>query len=385
MEDLFLQHEAEEDAPRAAQILSDCQDVFKRLESIVTLSAKVELINKLKLALHGFSPFRGEPVDCVVWIENGLITKNSYNPNAVSPPEMELLKTSILSDGYTQPIVAFGNEVVDGFHRNRVGKECPEVTKRVHGYLPIVQIRTSQSDQGDRMAATIRHNRARGKHKVEAMSDIVIELKRRNWTDAKISKELGMDADEVLRLCQITGLAEMFKDQDFSKSWDVEDFEDEGQSDELEGTPVERPETNGRVYHTFDKWECHPAGFYEDKPKDRPDATKPQLEREYADFLADDTKFTDALERVISEWPMSCEHYLSNENMNRIAWLGQASACIALGIPSAYRGGFHLLSEKDQNKADGVALVALNKWLVSHGREPLTLQDAQSKTEANLY
>lgn len=138
---------------------------------------------------------------------------------------MELLKESILQDGYTQPIVTFKTdsvrEVVDGFHRNRVGKECKEVGERVLGYLPVVTINADRADKGDRIAATIRHNRARGKHKVEAMSDIVIELKRRNWSDSKIAKNLGMDEDEVLRLCQITGMAEAFADADFSKSWDI--------------------------------------------------------------------------------------------------------------------------------------------------------------------
>ena len=188
---------------------------------------KVEAINRLKLAIHSVSPFKSEPVDCVLWVKNSTVHANDYNPNTVAPPEMELLKLSILEDGYTQPIVTYGNagstrEVVDGFHRNRVGKECDDVKRRVMGYLPVVTINESRGDKSDRIAATIRHNRARGKHKVEAMSEIVIELKRRNWSDDKIAKHLGMDADEVLRLCQITGLAEMFKDQDFSKSWDVE-------------------------------------------------------------------------------------------------------------------------------------------------------------------
>lgn len=187
----------------------------------LTLPQKVDVLNQIKLALHKESPFRLEPVDCVLWVRQSEVHANEYNPNSVAPPEMELLKTSILQDGYTQPIVAWGNEVVDGFHRNRVGKECEEVAARIHGYLPTVQINQGRTDKGDRIASTIRHNRARGKHKVEAMSDIVIELKRRNWSDEKIAKNLGMDADEVLRLCQITGLAEMFADNEFSESWEL--------------------------------------------------------------------------------------------------------------------------------------------------------------------
>ena len=186
---------------------------------------RIEQINKIKITLHEISPMNGEPVDCVVWVKSEKVVANDYNPNAVAPPEMDLLKTSIMNDGYTQPIVVFEEEdkytVVDGFHRNRVGKECRQVTERIKGYLPITIIRQERKDRGDRIAATIRHNRARGKHKIDAMSDIVIELKKRNWSDEKIGRELGMEPDEVLRLAQITGLAEMFKDKEFSRAWEI--------------------------------------------------------------------------------------------------------------------------------------------------------------------
>lgn len=204
--------------------------LFKQLDGL-ELEEKVNMINQIKIALKEHSPFKTEPVDCIVWVRSEEIHANDYNPNSVAPPEMELLKRSILQDGYTQPIVSWKNEekfeVVDGFHRNRVGKEFSEVRERVHGYLPITIINENRLDKGDRMASTIRHNRARGKHKVESMSDIVVELKRRNWSDKKIANELGMDQDEVLRLAQITGLAEMFANQDFSKSWEVEHYEEE--------------------------------------------------------------------------------------------------------------------------------------------------------------
>jgi ParB-like chromosome segregation protein Spo0J len=190
----------------------------------------VDAINDLRLTIHEKSPFNSEPVDCVLWVKNDLVHANDYNPNSVAPPEMELLRLSIDADGYTQPIVSMPDpdgrfEVIDGFHRHRVGKECKDIQSRVHGYLPLVQIRESQNDKTDRMASTIRHNRARGKHRVEAMSDIVIELKRRNWSDEKIAKNLGMEPDEVLRLCQISGIADLFADEDFSQSWDVDDFD----------------------------------------------------------------------------------------------------------------------------------------------------------------
>lgn len=202
--------------------------ILTELQSLPT-EDRIRELNAIKIALHKVSPFSTEPVDCVIWIPNKEVVSNDYNPNSVAPPEMELLKRSILEDGYTQPIVGWAKEghteVVDGFHRNRVGKECFEVTERVHGYLPVAHINADRQDKSDRIAATIRHNRARGKHKVEAMSDIVIELKRRNWSDEKIAQQLGMDADEVLRLCQITGLAEMFSDAEFSEAWDLDTVE----------------------------------------------------------------------------------------------------------------------------------------------------------------
>lgn len=203
------------------------------------LDEKVDAMNAIRAALHEVSPFKGEPVDFVRWVKQSNVTANDYNPNSVAPPEMELLRLSIMADGYTQPIVANEEDdrlvVVDGFHRNRVGKECSDVKERVFGYLPVVQIRTEQADRSDRMAATIRHNRARGKHRVDAMSEIVIELKRRNWSDEKIGRELGMDPDEVLRLTQISGLSEMFSDAEFSEAWEAGTFDES----EVEGAVFE--------------------------------------------------------------------------------------------------------------------------------------------------
>jgi ParB-like chromosome segregation protein Spo0J len=192
---------------------------------------KVELINKMRELIHEISPFKNEPVDLVRWVTSDLVYANSYNPNSVAKPEMDLLKLSIQSSGYTQPIVTMksetGREVIDGFHRHLCGKNDPDISERIQGYLPVVTIREGQQDISDRMAATVQHNRARGKHSIDGMSDIVIDLKRRNWSDAKISKHLGMDADEVLRLTQITGLAEAFKDIDFSSAWEPEILEDD--------------------------------------------------------------------------------------------------------------------------------------------------------------
>lgn len=187
---------------------------------------RIEAINEIKSALHTISPFRAEPVDCVLWVLAETVEANDYNPNSVAPPEMRLLEVSIAEDGYTQPIVTWQvgahREVIDGFHRNRVGKESKIVRQRVRGYLPVTTINDERADRGDRIAATIRHNRARGKHQVQGMSEIVVELKRRNWSDEKIGRELGMEPDEVLRLSQISGLAEMFADSEFSEAWEID-------------------------------------------------------------------------------------------------------------------------------------------------------------------
>ena len=175
-----------------AKVIAAMSDL---LCSIHEEKEKIEVINSLREAIHQHSPFRLEPVDFVKWVPSEAIEANDYNPNSVAPPEMELLAHSIMQDGYTQPIVAWDREshyeVIDGFHRNRVGKENEDVCKRMKGYLPITAIKQDRLDRGDRIAATIRHNRASGKHGVSTMTYIVVELKRRNWTDKKIGMNIG--------------------------------------------------------------------------------------------------------------------------------------------------------------------------------------------------
>lgn len=210
-------------------------------EQLATLpqAELIEAINKAKIALHEISPFKHEPVDCVIWVPNTNVHANDYNPNSVARPEMQLLEVSILEDGYTQPIVTWleedRREVIDGYHRSTVGKTFPSIMERVHNYLPVVTANQHRTDKGDRIAATIRHNRARGKHRIDAMSEIIVDLKKRNWSDQKIARELGMDADEILRLAQISGLAEMFSDHEFSKSWEPDMInEDDSLNDAVE-------------------------------------------------------------------------------------------------------------------------------------------------------
>lgn len=162
------------------------------------------------------------PVYNVTAVPIEKIEPNTYNPNAVAPPEMKLLYDSIKSDGYTMPIVCYYvNEedkyvIVDGFHRYRVMMEYPDIYEREGGMLPVSVINKSLDN---RMASTIRHNRARGSHDVDLMSNIIAELHELGRSDAWISKHLGMDRDEILRLKQITGLAALFKDVEFGQAW----------------------------------------------------------------------------------------------------------------------------------------------------------------------
>jgi hypothetical protein len=212
------------------------------------------------------------------------------------------------------------------------------------GYLPLVVMNNDRTDRNDRIAATIRHNRARGKHKVEAMSDIVIELKRRNWSDDRIGRELGMDADEVLRLCQITGLAEAFANSEFSQAWEVG--------------------SDGAIGRKM---------------------TQQDGENAYREFFTNLTAFELALQHITANWKYSCEHHLTNDRMNRIAWLGQASIAYSQQIPAVCRGGFGLLTKEQQDAANMLALRYLNAWLLANGRSEVSLEGALGRTEAELY
>lgn len=199
-------------------------EVKKEFEGIKDIDEKVKMLNLIRTNIADISPFE-EPVDCVRWIPTDKVKANEYNPNKVASTEMKLLHTSIKLDGYTQPIVAYKldngeYEVVDGFHRNRVGKEYKDINKRIHGYLPIVVL---DKPLDERIGSTIRHNRARGTHQIRSMSEIVIDLAKAGWTDEEICKKIGMELDEVIKLKQITGLKEAFQNHEFSKSW--EEFE----------------------------------------------------------------------------------------------------------------------------------------------------------------
>jgi ParB-like chromosome segregation protein Spo0J len=190
------------------------------------------------------------PVYNVLSVPLEKVKANDYNPNAVAPPEMALLETSIWEDGYTQPVVTYYDKendvyiVVDGFHRYLTLKNSKRIFEREKGMLPIVVI---DKEIGDRMASTIRHNRARGTHNIELMSTIVAELVEMGKGDRWICEHIGMSVDELLRLKQITGVAALFANRDFSDSWeadseiDLEDADSENDvGDEEEEESLER-------------------------------------------------------------------------------------------------------------------------------------------------
>lgn len=200
-------------------------ELREKIDSLNTVDEKIETLNYVRGELHSVSPLKHHPVDFVFWEKSNKVEANEYNPNAVAPPEMQLLYESIFNDGYTMPIVSFKDvdiiRIVDGFHRRETERRNSDISESVHGYLPLTNIRNSQADNSNRMASTIRHNRARGTHNIELMSQIVSELVEMGKGDPWICKHVGMSPDELLRLKQITGLASLFANKDFSESWDA--------------------------------------------------------------------------------------------------------------------------------------------------------------------
>lgn len=368
-------------------LIDHCKDMFCQLDSLPT-AERIQLINEIRKELHKHSPMKDHPIDLVLWEPIDSVKKNDYNPNSVAPTELKLLETSISEDGYTQPVVTWINEtqreIIDGFHRSKVARESEKVAATLHGYIPVTTVRDRQTNKSNRMASTIRHNRARGTHSVDAMSEIVLELKARNWKTARICKELGMEEDEVLRLCQVTGLAGLFSDVEFSQAWESDTSSADSELDfsaDFDAITQNTGDKN-RIFHTFDKWEAVGAGFFAPGIKGR---TKDECEAEYGAFLADLNRFGAGIDKVFTEWPNSCEHNLTNSSMNRIAWIGQAAACAALGLPSTYRGGFSALPTEKQDAANALALKYLNAWLKERSLPEATMETAFSHRESDLF
>ena len=207
------------------EIENNLQSIEKSLLEFDDITL-IETLNSIRIRLSALSPFKGEPVDCVLWLKAMKIKANDYNPNVMAPAEQRLLYTSLLTEGYTQPVVVAqasrNYNVVDGYHRMQHGKHKPVLRERLKGYLPVVVVHNDNSGDGERRAATVRHNRARGQHTVVAMSELVRDLARLGWKDERIAEELGMEQDEILRLKQLGGLAEMFGNEAFSEAWTVE-------------------------------------------------------------------------------------------------------------------------------------------------------------------
>ncbi|MCG9780687.1 IbrB-like domain-containing protein [Photobacterium damselae] len=204
----------------------DVNTLFSSLDSLdvksLSLYDRVEIFNKLSDFSKKIIEFN-HPVLNIKLIRSSLIKENDYNPNKVAPPEFKLLKHSINKDGVTMPVVVNKNNdtdyytIIDGFHRSKLIKSDLEIKNSLAGYIPVVVL---NKDNDECMSSSIRHNVARGSHQVELTAKLVMKLRDMNWSNETIGKEIGMDKDEVLRMQQVTGLAEAFKDEHFSSAWE---------------------------------------------------------------------------------------------------------------------------------------------------------------------
>jgi len=184
-------------------------------------------IREMNDSLRGIykeSPLSHNPVGLVQWVPIEKVQANEYNPNRVAINEMRLLYASIAADGYTQPVVTVYDAdqdiyiIVDGFHRYSIMRQNKDIAEANYGHLPVVVI---EKDINDRMASTIRHNRARGKHQVTGMGDMVFQMLENGWSDAAICKELGMEPEELIKLKHITGFSKLFEDVQYRKAWET--------------------------------------------------------------------------------------------------------------------------------------------------------------------
>ena len=188
-----------------------------------TTANPFDLLNEVQEFIYKNLNPTGQPVGFVKWVPIDMVEPNDYNPNSVAVKEMSLLYTSISHDGYTQPVVTIWDPerkkfiIVDGFHRYYTAKMHKDILERNHGYLPIVII---DKDINERMAATVRHNRARGKHSIGGMSAMVFSMLKNGMKDSDICNELGMEPEELLKLKHITGFSKLFEGREYSKAWE---------------------------------------------------------------------------------------------------------------------------------------------------------------------
>ena len=199
-------------------MIQELQDYFGSLTDSELLCS----IEEIKELMHTISPLKSQPINRVRWVPIDEVSPNDYNPNSVAKVEMGLLYTSILHDGYTQPIVTVYDParkkyvIIDGFHRYFTAKTNQDILDRNHGMLPIVVL---DKDINDRMASTVRHNRARGEHSVSGMSNMVFQMLNNGWKDHDICNELGMSAEELLKLKHLTGFSKLFEDAEYNRAW----------------------------------------------------------------------------------------------------------------------------------------------------------------------
>lgn len=204
-------------ARNTMQVLLDALDTY-----LAQAGDRQGALNAVRELLHRRSPTASHPVDRVIWVPLEDVEPNDYNPNAVAREEMKLLLHSIEQDGYTQPVVTILDAerqkyvIVDGFHRYYVAYSTPAVQQMTGGRLPIVVL-----DKGinDRMASTVRHNRARGVHSVQGMASMVFKMLDGGMEDAAICNELGMEPEELLRLKHITGFSKLFANREYNRAW----------------------------------------------------------------------------------------------------------------------------------------------------------------------
>jgi ParB-like chromosome segregation protein Spo0J len=200
------------------------KELLEQLQQLIeSADDKFAVIESIRHCVHRHSPLKDQPVDRIRWVPIGMVEPNDYNPNSVAKIELGLLYTSILHDGYTQPIVTIWDEsrekyvIIDGFHRYFTCLNNKDILERNCGMLPIVVL---HKPINDRMASTVRHNRARGKHSIDGMSNMVFQMLENGWSEAEICAELGMEAEEVLRLKHITGFSKLFEDVQYKKAWE---------------------------------------------------------------------------------------------------------------------------------------------------------------------
>jgi len=204
----------------ASQIARTLDVLLETLEELEE-NEQIEEIELVREILHRAHPIN-QPIDRVKWVNIDEVEANDYNPNSVASKEMQLLYTSILHDGYTQPVVTIRDQdrgkyvIIDGFHRYFTAKSNPDILERNKGKLPIVVL---EKDINDRMASTVRHNRARGSHSVNGMSNMVFKMLDNGWSDDRICNHLGMDPEELVRLKHITGFSKLFENAEYAKAW----------------------------------------------------------------------------------------------------------------------------------------------------------------------